>query len=80
MKLCFDGNPIKQYPHRPSSIKKKKRSPKLKSIYTMALLILIGTVGIFWGLKDVNAQTTLDFHIKIHSSPLLFYLKNRKIG
>ena len=58
MKLCFDGHPIKQYQRSPPSIKKMNRSTILKSIYTMALLVLIGSVGIFWGLKDVNAQTT----------------------
>jgi len=33
-------------------------STRLKSVYAMTLLVLIGSVAIFWGLKDVNAQTT----------------------
>lgn len=56
MKQCFDGNSIKQSP-RPS-IKKMNGSTKAISLYTITLLILIGSVAIFWGLKDINAQTT----------------------
>ncbi|NOJ31857.1 MAG: hypothetical protein DA329_06945 [Candidatus Nitrosocosmicus sp.] len=55
MKPCFDGNSIKQSTH--PSIKKLNGSIKAKSLYVIALLILIGSVAIFWGLKDVNAQT-----------------------
>lgn len=57
MRLCFDGNSIKQSPH-PSTKKKVNGNTRLKSVYAMTLLVLIGSVAIFWGLKDVNAQTT----------------------
>lgn len=56
MKLFFDGNPIKQ-PTR-SPIKKVNSNVKVKSLYAMMLIVLIGSVAIFWGLKDVNAQTS----------------------
>ncbi|WP_148686622.1 hypothetical protein [Candidatus Nitrosocosmicus hydrocola] len=56
MKLCFDGNSIKLSP-RPS-LKTTNGSTRLKSVYAMTLLILIGSVAVFWGIKDVNAQTT----------------------
>lgn len=57
MRLCFDGNPIKQS-QRPSINKKVNGSIRLRSVYAMTLIVLIGSVAIFWGLKDVSAQTT----------------------
>ena len=58
MKLCFDSiHFIKQ---SPQSTNKENNgcSIKAKSLYTITLLILIGSIVIFWGLKDVNAQSS----------------------
>ena len=38
------------------TINKKNGSFKVKSLYTMTLLILVGSVASFWGLEDINAQ------------------------
>ena len=56
MKLFFDGSSDKQ--PTSSSIKKMNSNFKVKCLYAMTLIILIGTVAIFWGLNDVNAQTS----------------------
>ena len=53
MKLCFDGC-LKQSPSNRNS----NRSKRINSLYACTLLILIGSVVIFWGLKDVNAQSS----------------------
>lgn len=59
MKLNFSGiNFIKQESPHLVINKKKTGSIKAVSIFTMTLLILMGSVAIFWGLKDVNAQVT----------------------
>jgi hypothetical protein len=58
MNLFFDGsNSINQSP-RLTTKKKNGSGIKAKSLYTITLLVLIGSLAIFWGLKDVNAQTT----------------------
>ena len=56
MKLFFDGNSIKPLYHSPQ--KNMNPNVKVKSIYATILVALIATIAIFWGLKDVNAQTS----------------------
>ncbi|MDQ2685584.1 MAG: hypothetical protein M3Y25_07050 [Thermoproteota archaeon] len=56
MKLFFDGNSIK--PLSPSPQKNMNPNVKVKSLYATILVVLIATVAIFWGLNDVNAQST----------------------
>lgn len=53
MKLCFDGIAPNQSPSN-RIINKRVITT---SILACTLLILIGSVAIFWGLKDVNAQS-----------------------
>ena len=61
MKLCFDGTSPKLSP----SNRNRNRSIRIRSLYTCALLILIGSIAIFWGLKDVNAQSTQSGQFRI---------------
>ncbi len=56
MKHFFDGNFIKQ-PLR-TYIKQMNHNLKVKSLYTITLLVLITSVATIWGLNDVNAQDT----------------------
>lgn len=57
MKLCFyESNSVE--PSTYLTLKKKNGSFKVKSLYTMTLLILVGSVAIFWGLEDINAQSS----------------------
>ncbi len=59
MKLCFDGMAVK---HSPSNRNTNKRI-RINSLYACTLLILIGSIAIFWGIKDVNAQSSSSFKI-----------------
>ena len=61
MKLCFDGTA----PRRSPSNRNRNKSIRIRSLYACALLILIGTVAIFWGLKDVNAQSAQSGQFRI---------------
>jgi len=61
MKLCFDGTALKQSPSNRNTNKKIHN----KLLYTCALLILIGSIAIFWGVKDVNAQGAQSGQFKI---------------
>ena len=56
MKLCFDERKSVTEPTW-LTIKKKNSSIKVKSLSIITLIILIGSIAIFWGLKDVNAQS-----------------------
>ena len=60
MKLCFDRT-LKKSPSNGNTNKNKR----INSLYACALLILIGSVVIFWGLKDVNAQTSQSGQFKV---------------
>ena len=60
MKLCFDGT-LKQFP----SNRNTNKSKRINSLYACTLLILIGSVVIFWGLKDVNAQSSQSGQFKV---------------
>ena len=61
MKLCFDGTA----PRRSPSNRNRNKSIRIRSLYACALLILIGSIAIFWGLKDVNAQSTQSGQFRI---------------
>ena len=61
MKLCFDGTAPRQSP----SIRNTNKSIRINSLYACTLLILIGSVVIFWGLKDVNAQSSQGGQFKV---------------
>ena len=61
MKLCFDGTALRRSP----SNRNTNKSIRIKSLYACALLILIGSIAIFWGLKDVNAQSTQSGQFRI---------------
>jgi hypothetical protein len=54
MKLCFDVASQKQTSSNRNTIKRIR----IKSLYACALIVLIGSTAIFWGIKDVNAQST----------------------
>jgi hypothetical protein len=53
MKLCFNATALRRSP----SDRNTNKRIRIRSLYAFALLILIGSVAIFWGLKDVNAQS-----------------------
>ena len=61
MKLCFDGITLKQSP----SNRNTNNRLMVRSVCACALLILIGSIAISWGLKDVNAQSTETGQFKI---------------
>jgi hypothetical protein len=61
MKLCFAGTGLKLFP----SIRNTNKRIRIKTLYACTLLILIGSIAIFWGLKDVNAQSTQSGHFRI---------------
>ena len=61
MKLCFDGTSPRLSP----SNRNRNKSIRIRSLYACALLILIGSIAIFWGLKDVNAQSTQSGQFRI---------------
>ena len=61
MKLCFDGTALKQSSSNRNAIKRIR----IKSLYACALLILIGSISIAWGIKDVNAQSTQSDMFKV---------------
>ncbi len=61
MKLCFDGTALRRSP----SDRNTNKSIRIRSLYACALLILIGSVAIFWGLKDVNAQSAQSGQFRI---------------
>ena len=61
MKLCFDGICLKQSP----SNRNTTTGIRIKSLYVCALLVLIGSIAISWGIKDINAQSTQSGQFKI---------------
>jgi len=61
MKQCFDGTALKQSPLNRNTT----THIKIKWMYTCALLILIGSIAITWGIKDVNAQSAQSDQFKI---------------
>ena len=61
MKLCFDGTALQQSP----SNRNTNKRIRTKLLYTCAFLILIGSIAIFWGVKDVNAQGAQSGQFKI---------------
>ena len=61
MKQCFDGTALKQSPLNRNTT----THIKIKWMYTCALLVLIGSIGITWGIKDVNAQSAQSDQFKI---------------
>ncbi|WP_458742776.1 hypothetical protein [Candidatus Nitrosocosmicus sp. T] len=61
MKLFFDGMALKQSP----SIRNTNKSKRINLLCTCTLLILIGSLVIFWGLKDVNAQSSQGGQFKV---------------
>jgi len=61
MKLCFDGICLKQSP----SNRNTTTGIRIKSLYVCALLVLIGSIAISWGIKDVNAQSAQSGQFKI---------------
>ena len=61
MKLCFDGTALKQSPLNRNT----NTHIKIKWMYTCALLVLIGSIAITWGIKDVNAQSAQSDQFKI---------------
>ncbi|WP_458721517.1 hypothetical protein [Candidatus Nitrosocosmicus sp. R] len=61
MKLCFNGTALRRSP----SDRNTNKSIRIRSLYAFALLILIGSVAIFWGLKDVNAQSAQSGQFRI---------------
>ena len=60
MKLCFHRT-LKKSPSNGNTNKSKR----INSLYACTLLILIGSVVIFWDLKDVNAQTSQSGQFKV---------------
>ena len=60
MKLFSDGT-LKQSP----SNRNTNKSKRINSLFACTLLILIGSVVIFWGLKDVNAQSSQSGQFKV---------------
>lgn len=61
MKLCFDGTNLKQSP----SNRNTNTRIRIKSLYACALILLIGSIAISWGIKDVNAQSAQSGLFKI---------------
>ncbi|MDN5845525.1 MAG: hypothetical protein L0H53_04535 [Candidatus Nitrosocosmicus sp.] len=61
MKLCFDGIAIRQSPSNRNTNKRLR----INSLCVCTLLILIGSIAIFWGIKDVNAQSSSSFKIVV---------------
>jgi len=61
MKLCSDGQALKQSP----SNRNTNKRIGITSLYACTLLILIGSIVIFWGLKDVNAQSSQNGQFKV---------------
>ena len=61
MKLCFDDIYLKQSP----SNRNTRTGIRIKSLYVCALIVLIGSIAISWGIKDVNAQSAQDGQFKI---------------
>ena len=61
MKLYFDGIALKQSP----SNRNTNKGLRINSLYACTLLILIGSIVIFWGLKDVNAQSSQTGQFKV---------------
>lgn len=61
MKLCFDGLCLKRSP----SNRNTRTGIRIKSLYVCALLVLIGSIAISWGIKDINAQSTQSGQFKI---------------
>lgn len=61
MKLSFDGTALKQSPLNRNT----NTYIKIKWMYTCALLVLIGSIAITWGIKDVNAQSAQSDQFKI---------------
>ena len=60
MKLCFDGTALKQSPLNRNT----NTHIKIKWMYTCALLVLIGSIAITWGIKDVNAKVHKAINLK----------------
>lgn len=61
MKLCFDATLKKESPSNRNTTK----GIRINSLYACALLVLIGSIAISWGIKDVNAQSTQSGQFKI---------------
>ena len=61
MKPCFDGVAAKQSP----SNRNTNKRIRINSLCACTLLILIGSIAIFWGIKDVNAQSSSSFRIVV---------------
>ena len=61
MKLCFDGLCLKRSPSKRNT----RTGIRIKSLYVCALLVLIGSIAISWGIKDINAQSTQSGQFKI---------------
>jgi hypothetical protein len=59
MKLCFDGRDLKQS----SSNRNTNKRIRINSLFACTLIILVGSIVIFWGLKDVNAQSSSSFKV-----------------
>ena len=57
MKLCLDSSNFIKQSQQLTNKEKNGNSINARSLCTITLLILIGSVAIFWGLKDVNAQS-----------------------
>jgi hypothetical protein len=62
MEQCFDGVAAKQSPSNRNTNKRIRIIP----LYVCTLLILMGSTGIFWGIKDVNAQNGSIFRVIVH--------------
>ena len=60
MKLCFDRT-LKKSPSNGNTSKSKR----INSLYACTLLILVGSIVIFWGLEDINAQSSQTAQFKV---------------
>lgn len=61
MKLCFDGTALKRSPLNRNT----NTRIMIKRMYACALVLLIGSIAITWGIKDVNAQSAQSDQFKI---------------
>ena len=61
MKLCFDGTALKRSPLKRNT----NTRIMIKRMYACALVLLIGSIAITWGIQDVNAQSAQSDQFKI---------------
>ena len=61
MKLCFDGTALKRSPLNRNT----NTRIMIKRMFACALVLLIGSIAITWGIKDVNAQSAQSDQFKI---------------